>query len=162
MYLVGSRAIGVNYENSDYDYIELDLESGSTYEDRTNEHIEYKKHCYHFNKDYMYKVFQFEVEDTTDMMFMFNALHYNVGANPYNPFDYRDKWMARLKGIDYNGLFFKSRTGRIRKRFYHIVFNLECLEQNTLTPTLERVKMFHDMKATDADYEQIVQEIQNL
>ena len=162
MYLVGSRAVGVNNENSDYDYLELDLSSGSTFNDRVNEHFEKKKHCYHYNRDYMYRVFRFEVEDEDDNMFLLNALHFNVGVNPFNPFDYRDKWVEKLKSTDYNGHYFKSRYGTFLKRFYHVVFNLECLKQNTLKPTLERVKRFHDMKAEPEEYEQVILEIAGL
>lgn len=165
MKIVGSRLLGINYDNSDYDFVELDLQDGSTYLDIVNEHFAPHRHCYHFNKDYRDRVARYEVEDENDLHFIYNPEDYRAGIISENPFNHIEKWLAALKRVNYRECpyFYNSRTEKWYKRFYHVVYNLECIKQNTLhidQEGLDRVRKFHDKNdITDQDYEDVIREI---
>lgn len=163
MILIGSRNLGIDNEHSDYDYVELDAVSGGTFLEIQNERISKNEHCYHYNLEYRNKVAKFEIDDENDFQFIYNAEDYRAGVIDVNPFDYLDIWIEKLKSIDcYNNFFYSSTMDKYLKRFYHLVFNLECIHQNTLYPNMDRVKMFHDKKAGRIDMEMVISEIQNL
>lgn len=161
--MVGSRNLGIENENSDYDYVQLDLDKGGTFREIHNEFISKGVHCYHYNKEYRNKSAKFEVEDIDDFQFIYNAEDFRAGVIQDNPFDYKKQWIEKLKAMDfYHRIFYAPHTKVFSKRFYHIVFNLECLKQNTLYPTMERVKAFHDKKVHNQDYLGIIEEIKQL
>lgn len=166
MVLIGSRNLGVHNEFSDWDYAILDLEEGGTFHDIVNEKLEPKKHCYHYNKDYRYRVARFEIVGQTDWQFIFNAEDYRAGLIDINPFQYRDEWVKQLKQIEfYNHYWFSPVRHLPLKRVYHIVYNLECLKENTLEVSekaLERVKKFHDREVTLEDYKAVIEQINTL
>ena len=166
MKLIGSRNLGIHNENSDWDYAILDLKEGGTFRHIVNEKIGLKHHCYHYNKEYRYKVARFESFDEFDWQFVFNAEDYIAGLIDINPFDYKDVWIEQLKKIDfYHSYWFNFHRRLPFKRVYHIVYNLEALKENTLNISEEamaRVKKFHDRNATLEDYEAIIEEIKAL
>ena len=166
MKLIGSRNLGIHNENSDWDYAILDLKEGGTFKDIVNEKIGPKQHCYHYNKEYRYKVARFESFDEFDWQFVFNAEDYIAGLIDINPFDYKDIWIEQLKKIDfYHSYWFNFHRRLPFKRVYHIVYNLEALKENTLNISEEamaRVKKFHDRNVSLEDYESIIEEIQAL
>lgn len=163
MFLIGSRNLGIEDSKSDYDYIELDLEKCDTYKDIQNIFIAPKQHCYHMSKEYIDRCAIYELQDPEDYTFIYNPEFYRVSAIDVYPFDYRDKWIEKLKAFNfYHYNFYAPGIKKFSKNFYHIVFNLECLKQNTLYPTMERVKLFHDMRASEKDYRKVIEEIMNL
>lgn len=162
MYLIGSRNLGIENERSDWDYIEIDGR-GSTCRDIVNVHFDEHKHCYHAPKDYIEKVGRFEINDSADTLWVYNAEYYRTGLIEDNPLNYREIWVERLKNMDIEKSYFWSqRMGKFMKRFYHVVYNVECLKENTLYPDMTRVKLFHDRQATQEDYESVLEDIQNL
>ena len=79
MKLIGSRNLGIHNENSDWDYAILDLKEGGTFRHIVNEKIGLKQHCYHYNKEYRYKVARFE------SYFFINSSHLmNLIGNLYS------------------------------------------------------------------------------
>lgn len=166
MKLVGSRGLGIHNDWSDWDYAILDLEEGGTFQHIINEKLDNRKHCYHYNKDYMDKVARYEDMGEADWQFIFNPENYRTGLIDVNPFDYKVAWIKKLKEIDFYHMFWFSPIRRVpNKRVYHIVFNLECLKENTLNVSekaLERVKQWHDNNMTWDDYKSLIEEINNL
>lgn len=166
MVLIGSRNLGIHNNTSDWDYAILDLEEGGTFHHIVNEKLEPGKHCYHYNKEYRYKVARFESFDEFDWQFVFNAEDYIAGLIDVNPFDYRDKWVEQLKQIDfYHRYWFNFNKRLPMKRVYHIVFNVEALKEGTLNVSetaLNRVKKFHDKDIAIEDYEALISEINAL
>lgn len=102
MKLIGSRNLGINYENSDYDYVVLDDDvTGGTFGHIINDHFKEHHHCYHYNRDYRMKVARFEIEDVNDYQFVYNAEDYKAGLFDVNPFDYKAIWIEKLKTVDF-------------------------------------------------------------
>lgn len=166
MKLVGSRGLGIHNEWSDWDYAILDLEEGGTFYHIINEKLGDRKHCYHYNKDYMDMVAKYEDVGEADWQFIFNPENYRANLIDVNPFDYRDAWIDKLKSIDFYHMFWFSPIRRVpNKRVYHIVFNLECLKEGTLNVSekaLERVKQWHDGLCSLKQYETLIEEINEL
>lgn len=143
MYLVGSRGLGVNTDFSDYDYVEIDEKQGGR-GDMYNQRIAPKQHCYHYPQNYLMEVAVYDTDDG-DYNWIYNPLHFKVGLISINPFDHKDKWIAKLKSLDLYSDFFFSR-GIIRKRTYHLIYNLEVLKEGSVflsETALERVKQWH-------------------
>lgn len=166
MILIGSRNLGINNENADWDYAILDLEEGGTFQHIQNDHFEYRKHCYHYNYDYRYKVARFEIDDDLDWQFVYNAEDFKAGLIDVNPFDYRDKWVEKLKTINfYHWYWFNTRTHLPLKRAYHIVYNVEVLKEGSINlseTALKRVKDWHDGLYSLKQYEALIEEINEL
>lgn len=163
MYLAGSRNIGVHNKHSDFDYAVIDDREG--YE-IINERIDKKHHCYHYPKKYRDDVAHFNVERTDDFIWLYNVEDYKSGLIDVNPFDYKEKWIGMLKTMDFfNRVFFIPNVKIIKKRVYHIVYNLECLKANSIYLNEEatsRVKEWHDAPKTLEEYHKVIQEIQKL
>lgn len=166
MILIGSRNLGIHNSWSDWDYAILDLAEGGTFHHIVNEKLGPNQHCYHYNKEYRYKVARFESFDEFDWQFVFNAEDYIAGLIDINPLDYRDIWIEQLKKIEFfHPYWFNFHRHTPLKRVYHIVFNLEVLKENTLNiseEAMSRVKKFHDRESSLKDYEDIIEEIKAL
>ena len=161
MWLVGSRLLGIENDKSDWDYV-MDDGIGVTYKDIVNEYLGEHKHCYHVSREYLDKVSRYQIEDNKDVVWVCNPINYVAGANYYNPFDYKSEWIKKLKNIDKENEYFISMIGKPLKRFWQVVYNLECLKQNTLHPDMTLVKKFHDREATDEEFENVLMEISEL
>lgn len=166
MKLVGSRGLGIHNEWSDWDYAILDLEEGGTFHHIINEKLDTRKHCYHYNKEYMDKVARYEDVGDADWQFIFNPENYRAGLIDINPFQYRDAWIKNLKEIDFYHIFWFSPIRRVpNKRVYHIVYNLECLKEGTIDiseEALERVKQWHNGNVSFDDYTALIEAIKSL
>ena len=166
MKLIGSRNLCINNENADWDYAILDLEEGGTFRHIQNDHFDYRKHCYHYNYDYRYKVARFEIDDINDWQFVYNPEDYKAGLIDVNPLDYKDQWIERLKQLDfYNWYWFNTRLHKPLKRVYHLAYNLEVLKEHTVNVSemaLGRVKRWHDGQCTLQDYEDLIEQIKAL
>lgn len=166
MKLIGSRNLGINESNADWDYAILDLEEGGTFQHIQNDHFDKRKHCYHYNYDYRYRVARFEVDDANDWQFVYNPEDYKAGLIDVNPLDYRDKWVEKLKQLNlYHWYWFNTRTHKPLKRVYHLVYNLEVLKANAIEITdeaLQRVKKWHDGDVTIEEYAALEEEINRL
>lgn len=162
MYQIGSRLFGLHTDESDYDYVEVDLESG----EMTNDHFDVGKHCFHYNREYLDRAARFEIDNKEDFQFVYNAIDYVIGIININPFDYRDKWIEKLKGIDFRHLYWWSNIRQsYRKVFYNVVYNLEVLKSGSFDVTDEmkaKLQRFHDLEATQEEYEEILSEIREL
>lgn len=165
MKLVGSRNLGIHFENSDYDYVVIDDRDGG-WKDVVNERIDKNHHCYHYPKNYREQIAHFNVEHKDDFIWIYNAEDYKSGIIDVNPFDYKDKWIDMLKSMEfYHRSWFVPNLQIVRKRVYHIVYNLECLKCNSLEldeKALSIVKEWHDGGKTLEDYENLINEINSL
>lgn len=165
MKLVGSRALGLNGERSDYDYVAVDLEKCESYEDVVNEKLGEKSHCYHFSKAFLERLARYEA-GPHELYYIFNPVNYLAGVIDVNPLDYRDAWISLLKQTDFHQMWFQSQlTKKFKKRFYHVVFNYFALLENTLHISDEHmavVRRFHDKVATIQEGEDIINLIKNL
>ncbi len=165
-FLMGSRALGVNNELSDYDYVCLDDSlSGLSYQTAIfNNHYKRGEHCYHIGYDYFEATINFDIEG--EYCFLFNPLYFRVGLSNANPLDLRDKWVAKIKSLDLtSNYFWFHHKGVPRKRMYWVAFNVYCLKENTLYPSDEAmgiVRMFHDKESTPEDIDNLLNEIKNL
>lgn len=166
MILIGSRNLGIECEWSDWDYAILDLEEGGTFHHIVNDRFEPQKHCYHYNKDYRYRVARFEQTGEYDWQFIYNAEDYKAGLIDINPFDYKEQWIEQLKLIDfYHPYWFSVNRHVPLKRSYHIVYNLEVLKEGSLNiseEALKRVKRYHDREVSLKEYEDLIEEIKSL
>jgi hypothetical protein len=161
MKLVGSRILGINGPQSDYDLVELDG-TGSTYADITNEHLCPGFHCYHYPKEYRENLGKYIIPTEDDIQWIYNPEDYLAGVITDNPFDYEETWKSMLKNLDFHHhLFYNQRTG-YKKKFYHIVYNLLSLENHSFDLDEEQLaylKSFHDLTAEPQDYEHVIKRI---
>lgn len=162
MKLIGSRNIGINTDFSDFDYVEIDDREGGR-DDVYNERITPIHHCYHYPKDYRMKVALYDTDDN-DYTWLYNPEDYKAGVITINPFEHRDKWITKLKTIDLFSPFFFIR-GKIVKRTYHLIYNLEALKEGSVLLSdlaLERVKKWHRGNVSFNDLEALKKEIMAL
>lgn len=166
-YLMGSRAMGVSSELSDYDWVCLDdTLTGMTFQDgMINDHFKKGEHCYHFGYDYFETIINFNTGEG-DYCFLYNPMYFRVGLSNVNPFDMREKWIEKIKALDLNcNYFWFHHKDKPRKRMYWVVYNVYCLKENTLTPSDEAmalVQKFHDKESTTDDFNNLLDEIKNL
>lgn len=162
MKLIGSRNLKIHTDFSDFDYVEIDDRLGGR-DDVYNEHINPLHHCYHYPKDYRMKVAIYDTDDD-DYNWIYNAEDYKAGVIDINPFDYKDKWISKIKSIDlFSSQFFLR--GIIRKKTYHIVYNLEVLKEGSVFLSdlaLERVKKWHRGNVSLEDLSALKDEIMAL
>ena len=164
MKLIGSRALGIHNEKSDFDYVVLDDRDGGL-KDIINKGINQHTHCYHYPRKYREQIAHFNVEQKNDYIWLYNAEDYNYGIIDINPFEYREKWIELMKNIEwYSKYWFIPNVKIVRKRVYHIVYNFECLKANSVhidAEALSRVKEWHDGKKSLEDYKNLIEEIKN-
>ena len=162
MKLIGSRNLNIHTDFSDFDFAEIDDRQGGR-DDVYNEHITPIHHCYHYPKDYRMKVAHYDT-DEDDYNWIYNPEEYKAGLITINPFDYKDLWISKLKSLDlFSPQFFLR--GIIRKKSYHIVYNLEVLKEgstNISEQSLERVRQWHRGNVSFEDYKALINEIKDL
>lgn len=164
MKLIGSRSLGINSENADYDYVQIDDGDGN-WENITNERLEVRKHCYHYPKEYRNRIAQFNI-DEDDYHWIYNAEDYMLGIININPFDYKDEWIRRIKELNlFDEMWFIRRSKLPRKRIYHLIYNIEAIKNNSVIlseTSLKRVKEWHDGNTTLEDIKDLKTEINGL
>lgn len=162
MKLIGSRNLNIHTDFSDFDFAEIDDRQGGR-DDVYNEHITPIHHCYHYPKDYRMKVAHYDT-DEDDYNWIYNPEEYKAGLITINPFDYVDLWITKLKSMDlFSPQFFLR--GKIRKKAYHIVYNVEVLREGVFSlseKALERVKQWHRGDVTIEDLTSLKKEIMDL
>lgn len=165
-YLTSSRLIGVHSPRSDYDYIEIVENGGGYYKYLVNIAMSPNSHCFYINRKYAEETAKFMIRDPKDYHFIYNAEDFRSGALSISPFEREELWRVNLKRIDFKDKFLYDHVRNLySKRFYHVVYNLECIKEHTLIVSdeaIERIKRFHDLIATEEEYQEVLNEIQNL
>lgn len=165
-YLIGSRLVGVNNPDSDYDYVELVNNGGGFYRHLVNISLSLNAHCFYYNREYRERIGRFAIEHDDDYRFIFNVIDHMAGALKVDPFQYMEEWVKHLKKLNvYDEYFYDSNECKYRKRFYNVVFNLECIKKGDTDISPEarmRVKRFHDLIATELEWEAVINEIKEL
>lgn len=159
---VGSCAIGCDWALSDNDYAVIEAGDGDDWKCIVNERISPDSHIYHYPLGYIEKVSKFEVDDWS---WIYNAVNFKAGLIDVNPLEYRDKWTEKLKAVDWRNepYFYLNRQNKhYKKRFYHIVYNVEALKKGFENVDIERISKFHHCRASEDDFNEVLLEIVSL
>lgn len=162
MALIGSRALGVGKQTSNYDYLELDLENMTSMEDMTITRNKMDK-TFHISQDFANSAMTFQLTGNDEKFCIYNAVNYKSGAYSINPLDNVSAFTQMLKNLDYTSdYFWNNNIEVVSKYFYFVVYDLECIRENTLEPNMDRVRSFYSRCVQKDYYNEIVAEIMAL
>lgn len=159
---VGSVALGVDWGLSDEDFAVVEAGDGDDWHCIYNERTSPTSHIYHYSSGYIEKVSKFEVDDWN---WIYNAVNFKAGLIDANPLEYKEKWISKLKSVDWRNepyFYLNRQNKRYKKRFYHIVYNVEVLKKGFENVDIERVRKFHDMRAREDDFNAVLVDIVSL